>query len=320
MQQLDLSTLKQLSIHAGIAFIILVFSVMSGERLKLSDQSWIEPPKYEKEGWDPKIMRLFSLGQNASASDIFWMRALQDPSLTHVPKGFHPPMYFDLATATYFDESYFHVYYMGSTLLTIVRDDHEGALRLINLSKEFRKNKLPNYPKEFRENFWSSEWGLSLNEAYIYTFELEDLPNAAQAFRDAAALPGARPHIKKLAERMQTKEGEFFVGLRLINFMIKQNKDDPKALKELTQKRDSLFLAEFIYTTNKSFKEWLSGQKSYHKKLNLSQRDMSRFFKKYLKEKRLDGKDPFGQQLFMNDQGHVRTKSEMKSVFGVEIQ
>ena len=211
--------------------------------VKNLDIAWVEPPPGSGEQWNPELFKALTCGYTTAAVDWLWIKTLQDSSLSKVPKGVHPSLYYDLDLATDIDPAYYEAYVNGANLLTVIRNDAEGARDLLLKAEKFRKQELPGYPDQFKKVFWEGSWYPSFILAYIYLFELSDLPNASLAFQEAARINGVPPYVQRLAERLTKKGGNYEVGLRLLTFMIEGQKD-PSVKEELIKKRDSLMVSQ----------------------------------------------------------------------------
>src|SRR4051794_20991192 len=77
--------------------------------------------------WDPKIFEILTFGQLPAAIDWHWIQAQTDPSMSKLPRGVHSSFYYVLDFITDLDPGFFHAYYAGANLLSVVRDDGEGA-------------------------------------------------------------------------------------------------------------------------------------------------------------------------------------------------
>src|SRR4051812_47419960 len=123
-------------------------------KLKDLEPPFVEPPQERDTRWNADLFRALTFGQLPMAVDWLWMKTLQDSTLTHVTKGRHAGVYFDLDLATDIDPAYYEAYTAGSNVLAIIRDDVAGARDLLLKAERFRKEELPRYPEDFKRNFW----------------------------------------------------------------------------------------------------------------------------------------------------------------------
>jgi len=188
-------------------------------------------------------------------------------------------------------------------LLAVVRDDVLGARDLLLKAERFRTNDLSAYPKEFREEYWSKPWLISLQLAYLYLFELEDMPNAARAFREAANISGAPPYLLRLEKRLETKEGQYDVLLKLLRFLMGATVDE-KILSRFEKKIEAVQLGFFLFRLNQQFEEFRRKEKG-----SLGE---------FLKKSGLTGTDPVGGILSVDSSGKIISSSPRENVFMLE--
>ncbi|MCM2276763.1 MAG: hypothetical protein NDJ89_01645 [Oligoflexia bacterium] len=260
--------------------------------------------------WDPRLPRILSFGFLPMVIDWRWIQTLLDPAMSRLPRGVHPSLYYELDLVTELDPAFFEVYYTGSQLLAIVRDDVVGARDLLLKADRYRKNELPKQSEEFRTRFWNGGWYLSLTLAYVHLFELGDMPRAAEAFQEAAAQPGAPEYLQKLSERLSKPGGQYEVGLRLLNFMIAQATDD-KVKRRLEGQRQSLYVSQYVFDLNHSFDE-------YRKRFPRAP-ESSRAWEQYRRDNGLSrAEDPWGGKLMLGPDGRIATSTPHEKVFGLE--
>ena len=180
---------------AFIVAILFIFYVFFAFQLALVPLA--KPPTDASEfgRQNPEVFRLFSFGQLPAAIDLTWLSMIQhsgEAKAEKWPPGKHSRVYFDLDVLTELDPAFFEAYTTGADLLAVVINDSEGALALLSKGDVFMKEKLERYPDFFREKYWDQTWRLSMLLGYVYLFELNDMPHAAIAFREAGEHPGRR--------------------------------------------------------------------------------------------------------------------------------
>ncbi|MGZ3689224.1 MAG: hypothetical protein ACXVBW_13045, partial [Bdellovibrionota bacterium] len=153
--------------------------------------------------------------------------------------------------------------------------------------------------------------------AYIYLFELNDMPNAAIAFKEAAQLPNAPEYIIHLGQRLERPDGQYEVGIRLLGFMI-QASNDNLVKSELEKKRYSLFIAQYLFNLNQAFQNYLNQMPDYRASSKLSSKKMQGFYENFLKTSQTPRTDPFGGSIRLGEDGRIDSTTERQKVFGLE--
>jgi hypothetical protein len=298
--------------------LFLGLLILAGLQLLLTMQLRIrfEPAAYNSphpvERIDPSLFRAMSFGQLPAAIDWVFLKCLQDSTLEHVNKGEHLQIYYDLDVLTDLDNRFYAVYTIGANLLAIVHDDGPGALALLLKGEKFRLNELKNYPESFRETYWSQEWQIPLILAYTYLFELDDLPKAAAAYEEAAAFPAAPEYLRGLVKDFHSKDGQYLVGLRLLDFMIHGQKNDELAREKLERKKASLEVLQYLSDINGRFQAFLSKKKSS------ATVEKSKLWRDFLIDNRVSEIDPWNGALSLDPKGKIVTTTEHEKVFGME--
>ena len=289
--------------------------------LRGMDTSWVEPPDVGASKTDPRLFKAFTFGHWTVGVDWLWIRSLQEQELEHVPRGTHAPVYYAMDLATDLDPAFFEVYWAGTNYLAIVRDDVTGSLNLVEKGIQFIKQDLNNYPESFRENYWEGSWNLYLLLAYLKLFEFNNMLEAANAFQEAASLPGSSKYLTTLARRLRAPGGQYEVGIRLLSFMITGLKDTPagrQSRKVLERKRSALLVSQYLFLLNENFHSYLQKIPGYRSKISLSAREMDRYWHKFVKETNAPMQDPLGGQIKLDASGRVESTTPQERVFGLE--
>ncbi|MGZ3698090.1 MAG: hypothetical protein ACXWPM_12125 [Bdellovibrionota bacterium] len=301
----------------GVLLALIGAQAWTNLTLRQLDAPWVEPPSESSGKWNPRIFQMLTFGHWPAAIDWLWMKLLQDQSLDHVLPGVHPPAYYDLDLATDLDPAFFDAYVAGGNYLAVIRDDKTGARDLVLKGKKFLLQKLQDYPEEFKYRFWGRGWNLMMLLAYIYLFELNDMPNAAIAFKEAAQLPNAPEYIIHLGQRLERPDGQYEVGIRLLGFMI-QASNDNLVKSELEKKRYSLFIAQYLFNLNQAFQNYLNQMPDYRASSKLSSKKMQGFYENFLKTSQTPRTDPFGGSIRLGEDGRIDSTTERQKVFGLE--
>lgn len=266
--------------------------------------------------FNPKVYQILSFGQLPSVVDWLWITVLQDDAITHVRKGTHPEFYYTLNLVSDLDPAFRGAYQSGALLLSVIRDDGPGALSLLEKGERFRKNELPHYPREFKEEQWPADWPLLMLKAYVLYFDLDDLVRAADAFREVAALPSSPPYVQHLVSRLNQTGGYYEVGLKLLEFMIPAQKD-PEVRRSLTERRNSLRVSWYLFDLSRQLTDFMESQ-------HLSKEDLQktefrgRIWTQFLSKRQLSGVDPWGGQLSLSERGDISSTTPHQKVFGLQ--
>lgn len=175
------------------------------------------------ESWGPETIRIFSSGFLPASIDWIWLQAIQNEAAPIIPPKAHSPLYDTLDLLTDLDPAFFFAYDAGGILLAVAQRDGTGAEGLIRKGLKFYDHSLSTYPEKFKNQYWSETWILDQLLGYTYLFELEDMPRAALAFRNAARRPGVPLYLQALASTLAEPHGMRRAAERLIDILIRQN-------------------------------------------------------------------------------------------------
>ncbi len=264
--------------------------------------------------WNPALFRLATFGHLATALDWVWLGAMVDDRITHVPHGTHARVYYDFALIAELDPAFSDVYRAGANFLAVIRDDNEGARELLLRGDAFRLRELAHYPEDFKQRYWFKSWQIPVNLAYVELFELQDLPQAAEAFREAAAVPDSPPYLTRLALQLQSPGGEYEVGLRLLTLM-RSGATDSATRDALDEKLHSLQVAQFLDEANRDYLKFLSGLSA-----SPTPAMLARFLSQRPRPGGISGAfdDPFGGRLSLDPTGRIITSTPHVRVFGLD--
>jgi hypothetical protein len=299
-----------------LAVLQLLLNVHLSNYLNQNEHK-VERPAERSYKIEPKLFETFSFGNLTSAIDWLWMNCIMDDSVEHVQPGKHPQLFFDLDLLTDLDPAYKDAYIAGANILSVVRNDGPGARDLLLKGEKFIQNSLNNYSPLFKEQYWNDPWALSTLLAYVYLFEINDMPHAAEAFRRAALHENAPPYITRLEKKLQKPGGEYEVGLKLLNFLLLSAKD-VRIRTELEKKRYNLFIGQYIFDLNYSFREFLKTQPHYSGTSSVSISQLESHWKAFKKVNQVAEQDPWGGRLYLAESGRVKSTTPHDSVFGLE--
>lgn len=311
-----LSSIHHPKIPLLIAAVLFLLQLKTG--IHLNKKFPLPQPPEEDTSYkiNPQLFKIISFGHLPVAIDWLWMKILMDPRTTRLGPNKHPAIYYQIDLLTDLDPEGEHHYYAGSNLLAVLRKDGIGAEEILKKGMHYLKEKLPRMPDQFKENFWPFPWRIPLISAYVYTFELDNLPKAAEAFRLAAQYPNAPLYLKNLESRLSNPGGIYEVGLKLLNTMIKLE-TNPQIKTELEAKRPSLYLGQYLFEVQNAFENFLNLQNSYKKSIQLQDQQMQRYWHQFLKETHTSPKDPLGGKLYLDSNGKVNSTTAFSPVFNI---
>jgi hypothetical protein len=298
-------------VSGGVLVALFLLQATANEwlyRLTESSPTIVRDEVIEK---NPELYRVLSFGQLPSTVDWLWISSLTKTDIIRMNHGRHSKFFYDVDTMTDLDPLFAEVYIASANLLAVVQNDGKGAQIILDKGEKFRKEVLPRLPESYRKDYWLHPWQVPLLLAYVHLFELNDMPSGAIYFREAAALPGAPEYLANLAQRLERPGGEYEVGLKLINFMITRNTDDPLVKASLEKKRGDLFVGQYLYELTLSFAAF----RSKHSALSvLGAWDAFR------KESKLSVVDPWGGTLSVavGEGDKVVSTTPHAKVFGLE--
>jgi hypothetical protein len=191
-----MSIARRVSATAGLLFAIsLILSMVILRRLdRVRTGATLQDVLYVS---SPKTLHRLSLGYDGLLADVYWTRAVQYFGANHSQgTGNYSLLAPLLEITTGLDPHLVVAYDFGASFLASKPPLGAGEpQRAIELTKYGIRNN-PN------------EWQLYRNLGFIYYLDLNDYPNAADAFARGSQLPNAHPFLKILAAQMAQHAGE----------------------------------------------------------------------------------------------------------------
>ncbi|MBC7387119.1 MAG: hypothetical protein H7301_13280 [Cryobacterium sp.] len=257
------------------------------------------------------MYRLLSFGHVTSAVDWLLIRFITDGNLTHVEAGKEPEIARVLELATDLDPLFFSLYTAGANFLSIVRNEPKSALKLIEKGNEFYKKNLAQYPDEIRNGLWSDAWRLTFTLGYLQLFEFQNMAKAIAAYDEMRKTEHVPTVLRKMAESIQTPEGQFRIGLNALSFMKKYHEADEVMSAELAKKEKAFMLAKDLYFWNLAFNTELK---------NPASRNAESFFPAFRIKVGIPARDAFGGEIFYNRTNkRIETQTPSVPVLGLEL-
>jgi hypothetical protein len=205
----------------------------------------------------PELYKVLSFGQLFSATDWIWIASLTGTDISKPKEQAHTNFFYDIDLVTELDPLFAEVYVAGANLLAVVQNDGEGAKTILEKGEKFIKDDLPSLPASYRQAYWQRSWQIPQLLGYVYLFELNDMPSASKYFQEAADISGAPRYLPKLAKRLRQPNGEYEVGLHLLDFMIRGAQDET-VIEALEKKKHNLEVGQFLHDVNLKFANYLS--------------------------------------------------------------
>ena len=258
--------------------------------------------------WNSDFFKIVTFGHTPAAVDILLIRFLADDSLTHVQSGKHARIFYDLDLASELDPLFLELHRAGASLLTVARNDHLGALTLLNRADSFRLGKLLTLPKPFQDEDWALGWRIPFLKGYVYLFELNDLPRATEAYRELEGIKGVPAGLHAFLNRFTTSGGPYEVGMRILKNMIAVEKSEP-VREELEKKRNSLYISQYLFQLNEAFEGSLPGKTAT--KLR------EKRYLTFIREHHVPPVDPWGGRFFLNSEGKIDSTTPRSKVLGL---
>lgn len=129
----------------------------------------IKMPKVEVSKQDSAVnfsqdfLTYFSIGQKRLIADLLWVQTLIESDLDHYSKNdLNSWMFLRFNNIAKLDRNFYENYYFGGLYLSVVKDDIDGGITLLNKGSKLFSN-------DFKINF---------QLGYLYAFEKRDFKNA----------------------------------------------------------------------------------------------------------------------------------------------
>ena len=299
-------------VNFTLMLVFFLTQVELNHRVKLSEP---RPPESASEILlrpDSGLVRALSFGHLSSVIDSTWIQAMAgDASIPGKDRAGRSQFDYDLDLMTDLDPALFQAYVGGAQFLSVVRDEPVAAKNLLMKGTHFLREKLPELGTGFRDRYWNRSWELWMTLGYVELFELGDMPQAAQAFTAASLESGAPAFLIHLGERLNTVDGQYDVGVRLIEFMTRSAaaRQNEKKVAELELKKRNLVIGQYLYKINKEYGSYLKQRRTHSKK------SPAQSWGKFLVETSRSEQDPWGGVLSVNSEGEIVSTTPHEIVF-----
>jgi hypothetical protein len=297
--QMKQKTVSQMTASFFTFLVLLGLVAFTSQALSRSFNHFEAPKDDLSFNWHPVLFKILTFGHAPAAVDGLLIRFMGEDNIEHVKPGVTAKVFYYLDLATEIDPAFFSLYTAGTNFLAVVRNDKVSALKLITKGENFRKYQLINYPEEFRKSHWLYEWRIPFTKGYVHLFEFEDLPAAQEAYVALDSLEGVPPIVQGMASKFSRPGGIYEVGMSVLKNMITSS-DDPKIKRELEKKRESLFLSQYLFQLNESYKKYKGG------------------WSRFKQEHRVPDQDLWGGRIALNAEGKIDSTTPRQRVLGLD--
>jgi hypothetical protein len=285
----------------GLLPLIILF-YFSGELLRGATQlAWVQEPDQRNAKFDSLWTSFFSVGHQTSFADLLWIHALQDEALSHVQDGQHAVSWYDLDLLTDVDPAFFEAYGHGSSILSVVRNDSQGALNLLNKADVYIQTKLGTESPVLVQNYWSNAWWIYLMLGYVNIYDFDRLDEASNALLKTEKIAGAPPYLAQLGRHLETVDGRYEVAHKLLVFLIQTSKDETLKNK-YQEKQEELSLTYALYQADQKWQKYRT-KKSAQLSSFLSELESVSFFE--------------NSEIKINPEGHLTIDRQQRRSFGI---
>lgn len=307
---------KVILFQISLLLSLLLVSSYVGQQARFQDTHFVPRSVHQEVKWDPLLFKFFTLGHWPAGVDFLWMRALQDPAYTWVQRGEHPRSFFDIDLLTDLDPLFFDAYYEGAALIYVIRDDASGASILLEKAEKFYRTNIHEYPKTFRDLYWKDPWALPFLLSFIQLFEERDLEKASEALDRAAESSTAPLHIRALAKRIKTPEGQFIIANRVLTGLIEGEKRE-EVLSKVRRRKTALDIQYILFKIHGLFIEDLQKRGIQMTLIQKDREKAEKYFSEFLQKHPRFQKDPSGGKVIWTENG-VSSQTDLKEYFMIK--
>jgi hypothetical protein len=253
--------------------------------------------------WHPLLFKILSFGQVPSAVDVLLLRFITDSTIAKIKNGQETELFRILNLATAIDPAFYSLYTGGANFLSIVRNDNQGALKLLLKGERFLDDRLGSYPTSFQKRYWPDPWRINFILGYLYLFELDDFPKAMASNEKMGRYPGIPLALAERAKRVQTPDGQARFALGSIEVLKKWNEDDPRVLDELETRRKIVLANQRLLAWDQAFTEGLKKAKG---KIAASD-----YYAEFKANHGIPDVDPLGGRISLSPDHHIVSTTRM---------
>ena len=264
---------------------------------RTSDVAWVDPPRASSGKWHPGVVRALSSGQTPTWVDALVLRFVTDPAYSHVAQGEHPAIFYDLDLATDLDPGFFGLLVNGAGILSVVRDDSDGALVLLNKGARYSMTELPSMPASFQTRVWGQAWSLFFMLGYVHLFEKHDLVAARDAFQKASELPESPPFLRQMVRRISEPGKLLENAIRIVDIRLSSLREE-SLRRPLLEHRRELETAMFLRDLNRAWRQDHAAR-------------TAEGLRRFLAARGLAGRDPLGGELQLDPKGRIGSTTRL---------
>lgn len=139
-----------------------------------------------------KLIKLFSAGQVRLITDFLWIATILESDIDHYKKkDLNSWMYLRFQSIINLDPKFKMAYEFGGKYLSIVKDDIQGAKKILDLALE-------RFPDSY---------DVLYSAAFLYAFELNDFEAGAKLYEKLLSFEKAPKYLPSLIAKLKFKSG-----------------------------------------------------------------------------------------------------------------
>ena len=157
------------------------------------------------------LLIFLSAGNKRLITDLLWVQTLLESDIAHYKKNdLNSWMYLRFMTIAELDPQFYENYLYGGQYLSIVKDDLNGAIKLLERGVKY-------FPQDFK---------LRYNLGFIHYFERSDYTSGHFWLKNIADHPHAPSFLKVIVNKMKFQvDQNYEISLLFIRDLIKNSKD-----------------------------------------------------------------------------------------------
>jgi hypothetical protein len=167
-----------------------------------------------------KFLSFFSLGHQLFLADLLWISTIIESDIDHYKNDdLNSWMYLRFNSIANLDPKFLLNYQFGVQYLSVIKDDNEGAINLLEKGLTFHPN----------------DYSLNFTGGFVYAYEVKNYKRASELYEKIQNYKQAPPLLKSLAAKLKYESnGNLEETYSLIYLMYKSSED--KYLKEKFKK------------------------------------------------------------------------------------
>ncbi len=174
-----------------ISFAILFFSISAFMNRSLEKPIIILDKQEIALNFNNKLLAFFSLGHKKLVTDLLWITTLIESDVEHYKKqDLNSWLYLRFKSITTLDPKFLRAYRFGGKYLSIIKDDLEGAEKLMT-------DGLKVFPNDYQLNY---------DLGFLYAFESGEHQKALGVFQKIQNHPQAPAYLKSTINKLKYEQ------------------------------------------------------------------------------------------------------------------